>query len=87
LIANIQHPLLSQAGRYVERFMAQPYLVQMDDYFMRREGFKYGLKVGRGFWNFDIADEDLGAELSLLDKLILWPRVKALRAKLKFGED
>jgi len=41
------------------------------------------LKVGFGFFQFDINDGDYVEEFTLLDKLILWPMVKKLRVELK----
>lgn len=41
-----------------------------------------GLKVGYGFSRFDISDQDSLQELTFIDKLILWPKVMAIRNKL-----
>jgi hypothetical protein len=45
---------------------------------------KLSLTIGYDFYGFDIADQDSLKELSLLDKLILWPLAKKIRNKLTY---
>lgn len=46
------------------------------------DGQKLALRVGYGFSRFDIADQDSIEELTFIDKLILWPKVRRIRTQL-----
>lgn len=40
-----------------------------------------GLKVGYSFSRFDISDQDSVKEFTFIDKLVLWPLAKEIRAR------
>lgn len=46
------------------------------------DGQKLALRVGYGMSRFDIADQDSMEELTFIDKLVLWPKVKRIRTQL-----
>lgn len=43
------------------------------------------LRVGMGFWQFDINDQDYLRELTLVDRVVLWPMAREVRDRLRYG--
>ena len=74
---------LSPGARHVQAQLALPGW-ELRTIYLWREESKLQLKIGYGFWHFDIVDKDYIRELTLSDRFVLWPEVKKLRHHLKW---
>lgn len=75
---------LSPNGRMVYGLLEHPSEWNLTtNYLLHKSGLS--LRVGMGFWQFDIADQDYIRELPLRDCYALWPVVLALRSHLRWS--
>lgn len=77
---------LSPNGRMVNDLLGRPSEWRLStNYLTHQSGVS--LRVGMGFWQFDIADQDYIRELPLRDCYALWPVVMELRRRLRWDAE
>ena len=75
---------LSPNGRMVRDLLAKPVEWRLTTNYLAHES-GLSLRVGMGFWQFDIADNDYIRELPLRDCFALWPMALELRRHLRWS--
>jgi hypothetical protein len=73
-------------GRYVCRQLQAPDMWSVKGFSLYRNDKPLGLRVGMGFWGFDLLDDDSVDDLTFFDRLVLWPVAWKLRCDIKLRD-